>query len=221
MGEGLGHVDRSHTVLVVLVGITTMTLSTYMILGGEKLYSWLKPYLVIFEKKHTKEPSWDNNLDLNDHVILVGCDRTGKRLVTLFQKEKVPFVVIDFNPKVYERLTAKKVPVILGDLAEEEVREKAEIGKARMVISTVSALSDNLVLLEAIKGSNNSQLLTILTAHSADDARNLYKKGASYVIIPNNIAGDYVRHLIKTHGLGSKFTKLGKNHYKRLLLSTQ
>lgn len=220
MGESLGHINRSQTVLVLMVGIVTMTLSTYMILGGERLYSILKRYLTLFERKKILEPVWDGEVDLEDHVVLVGCDRTGKRLVSLFKKNKISFIVIDFNPKVYQQLRGKNIPVILGDFDEEEIREKAGVKKARMIISTVSNVHDNLILLESLPNiKSSSGPVLIFTAQTPEDARVLYQKGASYVIVPQFVAGDYLRHLIKTHGAGSKITKLGKSHYKRLLLT--
>lgn len=217
MGKSLGHVGNSEVVLVVLVGVITMTISTYMILGGEKIFQVFKKYLVIFERKSATEPELSTGVRFSDHIVLVGCDSTGGILAKTLKKLGVSFVVIDFNPKVYKRLRQENIPAIFGDLDEEEVLESSGVKDARLIISTISNLHDNLVLLEYL-GVRAKNIITVFTATDISDAKILYKKGAFLVVMPKTIAGEYVRHIIKTHrNTPKKMKRLGKNHYKRLL----
>jgi predicted Kef-type K+ transport protein len=51
MGISLGHVDSGALGLTTLVGLITITLSTYMILYSHPLYEKLAPWLGVFERK--------------------------------------------------------------------------------------------------------------------------------------------------------------------------
>lgn len=217
MGASLGHVGSDVVALVVLVGLVTMTISTYFILESEKIYSFLKNYLSIFERNKTKEIVNIGGLDFSDHVILVGCDRTGRVLKTMFKKKQWPYVVIDFNPKVFARLSAEKSPVIFGDVGDPEILSAAGLDKAKLVVSTISNLADDLVILEKIRKMKNRPVC-IFTAKTRQEAIKLYEKGATYVIVPEIVAGEHLRHIFRVYGLKSeRLIKIGKGHFNRLL----
>jgi hypothetical protein len=52
MGITLGHVGVQALSLTTLVGLVTITASTYMILYAQPLYERLAPWLRIFERRH-------------------------------------------------------------------------------------------------------------------------------------------------------------------------
>jgi Kef-type K+ transport system membrane component KefB len=217
MGLGIGHLGQKEVATIIVVGVITMTLSTYLILGSEKVYKKVKKYLTPFERKRTKESVYEIEHDLRDHVVLIGSDRTGRALAAFFKRKGIGFLVVDFNPQVFERMTASNVPVIFGDVNDPEIIEDANIKNAKSVISTVSSMEDNLPLLEYIRNLKRKPM-SIFTASSRVDALKLYGKGATYVIVPEIAAGEHIRHLFETHGLGeTSLEKLGKNHFNRLM----
>jgi len=218
MGNSLGHVGEREVAVVVSVGVATMTLSTYAILGADKLYSKIKDYLGIFERKVTKESAFTEEKKLTGHLVLVGCDRTGRSLVPFFVRKNIDFVVVDFNPKVYQRLTADKIPVVFGDINDTDIIEAANVDKASMIISTIYNYSDDITLLEHIR-SLKPRPTTIFTAQTKYDAIKLYENGADYVVVPEIVAGDFIRHLFDIPGMGkNRLVKMGKKHFNRLLL---
>lgn len=222
MGLVLGHVDSSHVSLITLVGVITMTLSTYAILESEKIFKKFSKYLSIFEKSRTKEGVFVTDVDLEDHIVLVGCDRTGRNLYPYLVRKKVPFVVVDFNPEVFSSLSAQNIPVVFGDIGDEDIAEAVNIASARLVISTISKLVDNLTILESLQKMQKEELkpATIFTANDRAEAVKLYEKGAGYVIVPEVVAGDYIRHLIRIYGSrGKRLRKAGKIHFNRLIFA--
>ncbi len=216
MGRNLGHVGDSEVAMIILVGVFTMTISTYLILYSDKVYKRIKNHLAIFERKKIKEENIGLNEVFEGHVVLVGSGRTGRNLLAFFKKQGITFLVVDYNPKVFSNLAAEKVPVILGDIDDSDVLELAQVEKAKMIISTVSTLSDNLEILDFLR-NNGSKALTILKATSKEEAVKLYEAGATYVLLPEVIAGEYLRHIFVSHGLGeSRLTKMGQGHFRRL-----
>lgn len=217
MGQGLGHVTSSEVSLVILVGVITMTASTYLILGSGKIYSKIKNLISVFERARTQEEVLLPKSDFSDHIVLVGAGRTGKILLPYLRRKDLPFVVIDYNPKIFAALSAEGTPVIFGDVEDTEIMEIAKIETARMVISTISNLSDNLPILEYVRNLK-SKPLVILRASTKEDAVKLYEAGATYVLVPEIMAGEYLRHIFLAHGLGEEMLKkMGKGHFKRLL----
>ena len=219
LGASLGHIKREVVSMVVLSGAITMTFSTYMILYADKIYRLVGKYLSIFERKKAREEVLVSTPKMIDHIVLVGCDRTGRNLVNYFIKKNVPFLVIDFNPKVFTALSAQKIPVIFGDVSDSDILQTANVASARMLISTSGNLADNLSLLEYVSQTNRD-LKTIFTAPLKLDALALYENGASYVIVPEIVAGEHIRHLLRIYGTkGEKLVKAGKSHFNRLMFT--
>lgn len=217
MGKNLGHLNDSHVSLVVFIGILTMTVSTYIILGADRIYKYLKKYIGIFERKGAHEAVLNSPLKLDDHVVLVGAGRTGNTVMNFLTKHKVPFVVLDFNPKVFTQLTAENIPVVLGDVTDEDILELVFLSKAKLLVSTTSDVNDNLMILEILKGMHIKPL-TIFTGASREDGILLYEKGADYVLVPHTVGGEHIRHLLATYGVGGdRIKKLGKASFNRLM----
>lgn len=217
-GFALGHIAKVDVSRITLVGVLTMTTSTYLILRAEKLYKKVQGFLSLFERKHTKEEAYFSQSQMEGHTVLVGCDRTGRSISAFMIKKNIPFVVVDFNPKVFNHLTAAKIPVVFGDINDPETVEGSNLGRAKTVISTISNLEDNLTLLEYLH-SLKTRPISIFTAGSHHDAVRLYEKGASYVTVPEVVAGEHIRHLLATYGSGSsRIEKMGKSHFNRLII---
>jgi len=216
MGLAIGHVTQNDVAIVVLVGVITMTISTYMILGNAKIYTKLEKFLSLFERNKNIEDTTKDDEALNSHIILVGADRTGTSLLGILKKLKHDVVVVDFNPVVIKRLKRKKVRTVFGDINDSEIDDAVGLKNAKMIISTSSRLQDSLLLLENLKGKKNKPL-TILKASTIKDAVMLYEKGATYVIQPEIVAGEHIRHLLQTYGVSTGIEKLGESHLRRLL----
>lgn len=217
MGLSLAHVEESHVALVVLVGVITMTMSTYLILGSDKVYRKLEKLLSLFERKGKRIAEPTLSYKKQDHIVLVGAHRTGRMLITLLQKQKTDFVVVDFDPDLVSRLQSKSIPAVFGDISEDDIVEAANIAAAKLVISTTADLHDNLFLLSRVTRLPEAPA-TILKASNLKDANTLYDKGATYVIVPEVVAGEHIRHLLKNYGASKKLLSLlGKSHKKRLL----
>jgi len=193
MGNRIGHVSDQAVSLVTFVGAITFVISTYMILNNNYLYKLLSPFLDIFERSNVREKRIPSE-KIKDHVVLIGVRRMGESILEALKKdEKTKIVAVDFNPDIVETLKEDGVISFYGDIADEEIQELAQIDKAKLIISTVSDLEDNLLLLKSIKNLKKKPKVVLL-ALEKHEARELYKEGADYVVIPH-IAGGH--HLAK------------------------
>lgn len=217
MGKSLGHVSQSELSLIILVGAITMTGSTYLILGSEKVYYKLRNLLKVFERKNTKESVFTKEIELDGHIVLIGCDKIGSSLISYFRKHKEQLVVVDFDPNVFARLSSENVNVLLGDITDEDIATLTKMDKAKLVISTIPNLEENLYIVNAIKKMVNRPIF-IASSNSRLETLKLYEEGSDYVLNPDIIAGEFLRHLFRTRGFSSpKISKMGKAHFNRLM----
>jgi voltage-gated potassium channel Kch len=83
-------------------------------------------------------------------------------------------------------------------MSDFDLYEALDFPSARMIISTVPDLFDNLNLLNGLKKySSKGKRTVILTANDDKEANILYKTGVDYVLVPNQVGGDFLAGLIE------------------------
>lgn len=196
LGLRLGHLTESEVSLITLVGIVTITISSYFILYGDHMYRCFKPALRIFEFRKRPADDLEAIIPYANHTVLFGAHRMGSNILAALRATEEPFVVVDFNPAVVQNLTKKEIPALYGDSNDDEIRQLAALERARVVISTIPDFKDNLSLLAFIK-KENSRAVTIMTSENEWEARELYLKGVDYVILPHFIGGLQIAQAIQ------------------------
>jgi len=212
LGNKLGQVSSEVVSLVTLVSIITFGLSTYLFANSKKIYFSISKVLTFLEDKGSKREELvegDGFEDLKNHVVLVGGDQMGLSILDALEDSDSEIVVIDFDPNVVNRLKDKKVHRIFGDIVDLDIQERARLEKAKLVISTVPDLEDNLLLLKQLQHENRKAKIVVM-AIERHEARALYKAGADYVVLPYLAGGRQVakilseNHLDKIETLKSK-----------------
>ena len=193
LGLRLGHISTTDTALITFVGILTIFVSSYFIIYGEGIYKALRPFLKFFEfrRKLVEETSLEK--DFENHIVLVGVHRTGSSILKALSNSGEDFVALDFDPLIVKDLQQKEIPVVYGDVADEEIQNLVGLRKARLIISTVPGKRDNMTILEA-----RGKAKVIVTAGSDEDAKEFYKRGANYVIMPQFSGGWELAQAIST-----------------------
>lgn len=204
LGKRLGHLDNKAVSVITMVGIITFTLSTYMIVNGNKLYLFLSRFLGVFERKNAHGEQMVYGLDdmenLKDHVVLVGADQMGQRILDALEDAGNSVVVIDFNPSIIKKLENKKIHRLFGDIADLEIQEKAKLHSARLVISTIPDIEDNILLVKGLNRDNKKAKVLVMALDSSD-AKILYREGADYVVLPHLEGGRQLARIIRANRL--------------------
>ena len=217
LGLTLGQISANAATLIVLVGVFTMVISTYFDRYSNRIYTILSSHLNFFEKKNVSDIYISKTEIFSNHIVLIGCDRTGRNLLSYFKKKQIPFVVIDFNPEIISRLNKDKIPFVFGDASDPEILVKANISSSRCVVSTISSLNENLLVLSEFS-KKPLKPISIFTAATKNDALRLYEKGASYVVVPENAASEHIRYILQTYFKSkTKLRMRGKHHFERLM----
>jgi voltage-gated potassium channel Kch len=199
VGLKLGHINQSFVSLITLVGLITFAVSTYAITHWKRLYRFFEGKIGILERETIKKEEIfelkDDLDELKDHVVLIGGDQMGQSIIEALKDKDMEVIVVDFDPSIYKSLESKKVHRLLGDISDLDIQEKAKIDKAKIVISTIPDIEDNLLLLKELKHENR-QAKIIMMALDSRDAKILYKQGADYVILPHLAGGRQISEII-------------------------
>lgn len=193
LGVRTGSLTQQIQSFVTLIGLLTIAGSTYMIMYSERIYNKISKFISIFEKKNVKEKEI---LQKKYDYILLGYNRIGFSVMQSFKKVTKNFLVVDYNPLVIKDLRKKNIEAIYGDAENSDLLEDLNISKANVIVSTVPEKETNELILDVLK-RNKSKSITILTARQIDEALELYKCGADYVILPHFLGGEYVAQIIE------------------------
>ena len=196
----IGQVGQSELALTAMVGATTMVASSHLILNGSWLYQRLVIFLGVFEKRHLKKSAEAKSEKLADHIVLVGHNRIGSVLYPVLSKLGLKTMVVDFDPHLVEKLVSQGIEAVYGDLADFDLYTDLGLARASLIVSTVTNPADNLQFLQYIKG-DKLRPVTIVTAGDKDEAEVLYRGGADFVLIPHEVGGEYLAHVIAQHGI--------------------
>lgn len=186
LGLNMGHISNETMGLITLVGVITIFTSTYMILYSGQLYNLLSKPLKIFEKHNPyREAAIDTLKDGfgSVDIILVGLGNYGSGLMEYLLRRNKKIVGVDFDPGALEKWRKKGVPVIYGDIANQELYDQLPLNSAQWVISTIRSQEMNMSMINNLKAKNYGNRLA-LTATSNDEAQVFEQTGAHLVFRP-------------------------------------
>lgn len=219
VGMNLGHLGNKEVSTVAAVGVVTITLSSYLILYGTKIYQIVSVPMAKMLPEKTRDPYVVNRADLKDHAVLVGGEQMGsdimKFLATKIDKNNI--LVIDFNPQIYLSLKAEGYNAVFGDISDPEVLEELEFEKARLLVITDPDIGDSAHLIAFAK-QKNFKGPTIASAYWIHEAIKLYEIGADYVVVPETVGGKHVSRILAEHWESlNKIKKEKSKHFEDLV----
>jgi len=213
LGVSIGHLSKEILSLVTIIGIITISGSTYLISYSDKIYSHVSRFLGIFERKKTKE---EVPKKTKAEIILFGYNRIGFDILRAFKKFKEKILVVDYNPDTIKKLKMQGVNCRYGDVDDDEFLNELELEGAKTVISTIPNFDTNALLITKVKESNENTVVMVVS-HNIDDANALYEIGATYVIMPHFLGGNHISNMFDKYGFKAKsFTKERNAHIKYL-----
>ncbi len=198
MGISLGHVGVEALGLTTLVGLITITLSTYMILNSHALYDWLAPLLSVFERRNpfrelAVEESAGDAAPVA--VVIFGLGRYGSRVLRRLHAEGVHVLGVDFDPEAVRELRAEGLPVRFGDGENAEFLAELPLARTQWVLSTLPQVDATHALLHAL-GESAFRGRTALTVRHELAAAQL-QDGVDRIFLPFEDAASHAAdHLL-------------------------
>ncbi len=134
LGLSSGLIDESILSLIATVGLVTIALSSYMILYNHQLYGWtsrigiLRPFRAPSREDERVSPP------LNDHVVVVGLNTMGRRIVQELVGRGEDVLSIDRDPAKLAKVPGLKK---LGSIEYVAVTQEAHLSRAKLAVSTL------------------------------------------------------------------------------------
>lgn len=191
--------------------IVTIFISSIVVNQNQRFYKslgWLVQLLerdTAIKAKLLKPGSHD--------VILIGAHRSGEQVLT-FLKKKSPqsLLVVDYNPEVVRKLKKERIAVLFGDIADPDILHEIRLQEAKVIISTVRVLKDNLALLEAAQ-HEGAKSISIIAAQDREEAKLLYQHGAHMVVIPQYLEGEEIVDSLEKHWADQSYYQKEKEKF--------
>ncbi|AUX08699.1 Kef-type K+ transport system, membrane component [Halalkaliarchaeum desulfuricum] len=181
---------------IVLATAVTMITSTVTQRYNERIYRMLSTRGLVSVRHDKIDELSDVPEDISDHVIIVGYGRKGRRMVETCEELNHPYVVIENDPALREEVRIDCEAYVFGDAMGDYTWEKANADEARVIVSVSGSgvISRRLLELEY-------DATLVLRARDERTALSLLDAGATYVAVPDLLAGQqliqYVRGLLE------------------------
>src|SRR3989344_7817646 len=193
LGVAVGHISEEVLSMITLTLILTIIISSYFINYSNNFYrkfSWVASF---FEREKIKR---ERKLLREYDAILFGYNRIGFSILKSLRKIKKNYLVVDFNPDTIEDIRKFRIPCLYGDAYDLELLNELPLEKLKLAVSTIPDFETNFILIEEIKIANPDAII-IVRAHHIEEALELYRKGASYVLTPHFLGGEYIARMIE------------------------
>lgn len=193
MGITLGHVGKEALGLTTLIGLITITISTYLIIYAEQLFQRTKRFLGMFERQRPfrelamEQEHQDSNIP---EVVVFGLGRYGGRLFKQMAASGLDVLGVDFDPEVISSLERQGLHVHFGDCEDINFLETLPLAGVQWIISTLPQPESHDMLISALKHCGFTGRIALL-ARDDDQVQALQGKKPDKLLYPFNDAVDY------------------------------
>ncbi len=171
---------RIFTVFLVITGVGTMLYAVTMF-AETMVESRLKIIL--------GRGSMESRIErMKDHYIICGYGRMGSLICREMAKEKAPFVIIEKNPEVIQRIDDEGYVYCRGNATDDKTLIQAGIKRARGVVCVLSSDAENLYVILTAKELNSGAYILSRCEEETSEHR-LIRAGADRVISPYAMGG--------------------------------
>ena len=151
--------------------------------------------------KLLKQRKMNKVLDsMNDHYIVCGYGKTGKRVLDDLVRKGLKVVIIESNAERNEKIKeiySKNFIHIEGDATNDDILLQAGIKRARILISVLSSDAENLFVTLSAKDLNHG-IKVITRVDEINSAEKFKKAGADFIVSPIEIATDRIISIATT-----------------------
>lgn len=126
---------------------------------------------------------------LRNHYIVCGFGRMGALICREFFAKPLPFVVVEKDTDVIEKLEAEGYLYLRGDATDDDTLLKAGIKRAKGLISVVASDTENVYITLTARGLNPNLFILARSGDEGSDIK-LKRAGASKVVSPYLIGGN-------------------------------
>jgi Kef-type K+ transport system membrane component KefB len=183
LGLSLGQIDEETLGLITLVGLFTISISTYLIMYSHQIFEKVAPALSIFEKKIPHKEVEDEKLVESEFdVIIFGLGMYGNNIAKSLEASGYKVFGVDFDPRAIKRWKKKGRVAQYGDADDPELPEILPMD-TQCVISTLPDKEINKALIKYLQIAGYQGKIAV-TSYTGRTAKELEKFGADLILLP-------------------------------------
>jgi Kef-type K+ transport system membrane component KefB len=169
LGYSLGQIDSSVLSLITLVGVITITVSSYLILYSEKLLAKVHGFMDIFERKSNDSVDEERE-EHNYDAIVIGAGRFGSEVISGLCAKGSSVLAVEMDPEARAKAKELGAETLFGDVSDPEFAKMLPIHQTLTIICTAPDRATNTVLLQSLKylGYEGELYLTALDNQTAE-----------------------------------------------------
>ncbi|MDD3078930.1 MAG: potassium channel protein [Paludibacter sp.] len=138
--------------------------------------------------------------NLNEHYIICGYGKTGRKVVEDLLAKKQKVVLIEGNPERVEKLKDfydENLIHLVGDATSDEVLMQAGVDRAKYLIAVLNSDAENLFVTLSAK-DYNKKIKVITRVEETNSTGKFKKAGADFIISPIEIASERIVSIVTT-----------------------
>lgn len=134
---------------------------------------------------------------LQDHYIVCGAGRVGRRIIRNLQKENLPFVIIEKDERKVAEFEEENLPILLVDATLEENLIEAGVRRAKGLATCLADDAANVYVVLTARGLNEKMHIVARAVEEQAEPK-LIRAGANRVVAPTIIGSQSMaRALLK------------------------
>ncbi|HEY7148781.1 MAG TPA: TrkA family potassium uptake protein [Gaiellaceae bacterium] len=180
---------------------STRLISIFLVLAGLTIFAFIATILVegiargVFTGALAERRRKRTIDRLEDHYIICGYGRVGRRVADEFREAGARYVVLDFNSDALEHAASHGTLYIDGNGTDDEDLAAAGLAKAKGLVASSDSDVDNLFITLSARAAR-PDLFIVARASDADVAEKLRRAGADRVVQPYSTAGKEMAALV-------------------------
>jgi len=203
MGVSLQLLPPEGQSLVLAGALISIALNQLVFKAVEPLQQWILAKSPLARKLEARDdptaelPASTEEKYLSRQVVLVGYGRVGRRIADALAAQQLPFVVVEQNREVVERLRGEGLMAVSGDAAEPVVLVQAHIANARML---VIATPDTLNVRQMVNTARtlNPEIEIVVRTHNEAEAKLLESENAGKIFLgEEELAQSMTRYVLE------------------------
>ncbi|SEH42975.1 YbaL family putative K(+) efflux transporter [Magnetospirillum fulvum] len=189
LGLSLGLLPPEGQAYILAGALLSIALNPLLFWAIGPLERWLRAHprlLALIERSGQDRladlPPAPSDNGRRDHAVIVGFGRVGRTVAQAFDSARIPYVVIEQNRQLVTALRGEGLPVLYGDASVPGVLDKADIGRARLL---VVAIPDGFQVRQvvAIARTTTPELDIVARTHSEHERDYLLRQGVGLAVM--------------------------------------
>jgi CPA2 family monovalent cation:H+ antiporter-2 len=184
LGVTLGLLPEQGRDLILAAAISSILLNPLFFAALDRLGPWLERRRAEAGELQPAAPMSTDlpTTNLKKHMVLIGFGRVGSRIGADLEREDVPFLVVEDQHELVNKLRARGIEVIQGNAAAPKVIDAANLAEARCLLV---AIPDGFEAGQIVEQGRavNPKIEIVARAHSDAEVEYLQRCGADLIIM--------------------------------------